>query len=69
MKAQFEINGRKITIEASMDTLNEIQGMAAKSSHYCKRKGHENAAKLYDKWFDGIYKALDAKGYYDSVKD
>ena len=69
MKAQFEINGRKITIEASMDTLNEIQGMASKSSRYCQRKGHKYAAKLYDKWFDGIYKALDAKGYYDSVKD
>ena len=69
MKAQFEINGQKITIEASMDTLNEIQGMAVKSSRYCKRKGHKNAAKRYDKWFDGIYKALDAKGYYDRFKD
>ena len=69
MKAQFEINGQKITIEASMDTLNEIQGMAIKSSHYCNRKGHKNAAKRYDKWFDAIYDALDAKGYYDRVKD
>ena len=69
MKAQFEINGQKITIEASMDTLNEIGGMATKSSHYCKRRGHENAAKIYDKWFDAIYKALDAKGYYESVKE
>ena len=69
MKAQFEINGRKITIEASMDTLNEIQGMAVKSSYYCKLKGHEDAAKIYNSWFNGIYEALDAKGYYDSVKD
>ena len=69
MKAQFEINGRKITIEASKDTLNEIAVMAAKSSRYCERRGHKNAAKLYDKWFDAIYDALDAEGYYDSVKD
>lgn len=69
MKAQFEINGSKITIEASKDTLNVIQGMAVKSSRYCKLKGHEDAAKLYDKWFDAIYDALDANGYYDSVKD
>ena len=69
MKAQFEINGRKITIEASMDTLNEIEGMAIKSSHYCECRGYKNTAKLYDKWFDGIHNALDAKGYYDSVKD
>ena len=69
MKAQFEINGQKITIEASMDTLNEIGGMATKSFHYCKCRGYEDAAKRYDKWFDSIYKALDAKGYYDRFKD
>lgn len=69
MKAQFEINGRKITIEASKDTLSEIQGMAVKSACYCKFKGHEDAAKLYDSWFNGIYEALDAKGYYNSVKN
>ena len=69
MKAQFEIHGRKITIEASKDTLNEIQGMALKSAWYCKLKGHEDAAKIYNSWFNGIYEALDAKGYYDSVKD
>lgn len=69
MKAQFEINGSKITIEASMDTLNEIGGMAVKSARYCKLKGHEDAAKVYNSWFNGIYEALDAKGYYDSVKD
>ena len=69
MKAQFEIHGRKITIEASKDTLDIIQGMAIKSARYCKLKGHEDAAKLYDSWFNGIYDALDAKGYYDRVKD
>ena len=69
MKAQFEIHGRKITIEASKDTLNEIQGMAVKSARYCELKGHEDAAKLYNSWFNGIYEALDANGYYDSVKD
>ena len=69
MKAQFEIHGRKITIEASKDTLDLIQGMAIKSASNCKLKGHEDAAKLYDKWFNCIYDALDAKGYYDRVKD
>ena len=69
MKAQFEINGRKITIKASKDTLDKIGGMAVKSSMYCRIKGHEDAAKLYDKWFDAIFDALDAKGYYYSVKD
>ena len=69
MKAQFEINGRKITIEASMDTLNEIQGMAVKSARYCRIKGYEDAAKLYDSWSNGIYDAIDTKGYYDRFKD
>ena len=69
MKAQFEINGRKITIEASMDTLNEIQGMDVKSARYCRIKGDEDAAKLYDSWSNGIYDEIDAKGYYDRFKD
>ena len=69
MKAEFEINGRKITIEASMDTLNEIQEMAVNSSLYCERTGHEKAVRIYDEWFEGIYNALDANGYYDNVKD
>ena len=67
MKAKFEVNGRKITIEASMDTLNEIQGMAVNSSLYCK--DHENVSRIYDEWFEGIYNALNANGYYDNVKD
>ena len=69
MKAQFEIHGRKITIEASKDTLNEIQGMAVKSARYCRIKGYEAAAELYDRWFNGIYEELDTKGYYDRFKD
>lgn len=68
MKVQFEANGRKITIEASMDTLNEIEGMAICKSNHCREKGHEDASKIYDDWFTGIHDALDAKGYYDSVK-
>lgn len=69
MKAQFYVNGRKITIEASKDTLSDIAGMACKTSNYCRDNGHEDASEVYDDWFNGLFDALNAKGYYNSVKD
>lgn len=68
MTAKFEVNGRKITIEASMDTLNEIEGMARCKSNYCSKRGFEGASKIFDDWVNGIHDALDAKGFYNDVK-
>lgn len=68
MKAQFEVNGRKVTIKASMKILNDIAIMAMYSREALVKAGHKYTAEIYGDWFDGIHDALDAKGYYDSVK-
>lgn len=68
MKAQFEANGRKVTINASMEILNDIAIMATYSREALVKAGHKYTARIYGDWFRGIYEALDAKGYYDSVK-
>lgn len=69
MRAQFKANGKTVTINASMETLNEILGMSTCKARYCREKGHEDAEKIYDDWSYGIYNALDAKGFYDDVKE
>lgn len=68
MKAQFEVNGRKVTIKASMEILNDIAIMAMYSREALVKVGHKYTAEIYGDWFEGIHDALDAKGYYGSVK-
>lgn len=68
MRAQFEVQGRKITIEASMGTLNDIEMMAIYARDENAKTNSPYIARMYDEWFEGIHKALDVKGYYDDVK-
>lgn len=68
MKAQFEVNGRKVAITASMEILNDIAIMAMYSREALVKAGYKYTAEFFGDWFDGIHDALDARGYYDSVK-
>lgn len=72
MKAQFLVNGKKVTINASKETISAIQGMALKAQLFSqgakKKHPNEKAAQYYDQWFNGLFDALDEKNYYNRVK-
>ena len=55
--------------DAAMQFLCEFANVAGTAAErYEERYGKDGLSKTYSKWFDDIYDALDANGYFDAIE-